>query len=328
MPGVAAPPHEQEPDARRRGSAARASGVPWRDLLGGGARRGRSGSLAVPMRDAGRVTTGLNRITWAALAAVSAAVGVSAFTLPYGPTRNLVDMIDAFAITAVTLGLRMAAQRSPSRPLLTRMLPFASAAAAVACGWAALTQSGPPFVVLAAMVTGVAAYDFGLATACVITATGVVAVDSARLSYPIDAWDLLGVPLLMIFGLLLGRLILGYRVQAEQSAALLAKAEQVRLEQRRTAALDERNRIAREIHDVLAHSLGSLGVQIRPPAPCSRTGATSTRPLICSAGPSGPPPKASPRHAAPSRRCALIPRPWSAHSTSSAQIIAAATRSP
>jgi signal transduction histidine kinase len=67
----------------------------------------------------------------------------------------------------------------------------------------------------------------------------------------------------MILGLFIGRLILGYRVQAEQSAALLAKAEQVRLEQRRTAALDERNRIAREIHDVLAHSLGSLGVQIQ-----------------------------------------------------------------
>ena len=215
------------------------------------------------MSDTGRVTTRLNRITWAALAAVFAAVGVSAFTLPYGPTRNLVDMIDGFAIAAVALGLRMAARRSPSRQLLTRMLPFATAATAVTCGWAALTQSGQPFVVIAAMATGVAAYDFGLATACVITATGVVAVDVGGLAYRVDAWGLLGVPLLMILGLLIGRLILGYRVQAEQSAALLAKAEQVRLEQRRTAALDERNRIAREIHDVLAHSLGSLGVQIQ-----------------------------------------------------------------
>jgi signal transduction histidine kinase len=254
----------EEPDAGRRGTATRASGVPGDDLLGDGARQGRPGGLGAPVSDTGWVTTGLNRITWAAaLAAVFAAVGVSAFTLPYGPTRNLVDMIDGFAIAAVALGLRMAAQRYPSRQLLTRMLPFAMAATAVTCGWAALTQSGQPFVVLAAMATGVAAYDFGLATACVITATGVVAVDVGGLAYRVDAWGLLGVPLLMILGLLIGRLILGYRVQADQSAALLAKAEQVRLEQRRTAALDERNRIAREIHDVLAHSLGSLSVQIQ-----------------------------------------------------------------
>ena len=179
MPDVAAPPHGEEPDAGRHGTVARVS-------------------------DTGRVMTGLNRITWAVLAAVLAAVGVSAFTLPYGPTRNLVDMIDAFAIAAVALGLRMAAQRSPSRPLLTRMLPFAAAATVVTGGWAALTQSGQPFVLLAAMATCVAAYDFSLATACVITATGIVAVNVGGLAYRVDAWGLFGVPLLMILGLLLG----------------------------------------------------------------------------------------------------------------------------
>jgi signal transduction histidine kinase len=34
-------------------------------------------------------------------------------------------------------------------------------------------------------------------------------------------------------------------------------------EQRRADLLDERARIAREIHDVLAHSLGALGIQIQ-----------------------------------------------------------------
>jgi signal transduction histidine kinase len=52
-------------------------------------------------------------------------------------------------------------------------------------------------------------------------------------------------------------------VQAEQSAALLAQYEQLRAEQRRADVLDERTRIAREIHDVLAHSLGALGIQIQ-----------------------------------------------------------------
>jgi signal transduction histidine kinase len=53
-----------------------------------------------------------------------------------------------------------------------------------------------------------------------------------------------------------------YRVQADQEAALAARSEELHEGQARTAALNERARIAREIHDVLAHSLGALGVQI------------------------------------------------------------------
>ena len=52
-------------------------------------------------------------------------------------------------------------------------------------------------------------------------------------------------------------------MQAEQAAALLEQYERLRAEQRRADVLDERTRIAREIHDVLAHSLGALGIQIQ-----------------------------------------------------------------
>ena len=54
-----------------------------------------------------------------------------------------------------------------------------------------------------------------------------------------------------------------YRVRAEQSAALVSQLELLRAEQHRSSVLDERSRIAREIHDVLAHSLGALGIQIQ-----------------------------------------------------------------
>lgn len=60
-----------------------------------------------------------------------------------------------------------------------------------------------------------------------------------------------------------GRNRAAYRRQAEQSAALVTQMEQLRAEQRRAAVLDERTRIAREIHDVLAHSLGALGIQLQ-----------------------------------------------------------------
>ena len=48
-----------------------------------------------------------------------------------------------------------------------------------------------------------------------------------------------------------------------RSAALLEQHERLRAEQRRADVLDERTRLAREIHDVLAHSLGALGIQIQ-----------------------------------------------------------------
>jgi signal transduction histidine kinase len=69
--------------------------------------------------------------------------------------------------------------------------------------------------------------------------------------------------LIVASGLLIGRNWGAYRVQAEQSAELLAQSDQLRAEQRRADLLDERARIAREIHDVLAHSLGALGIQIQ-----------------------------------------------------------------
>ena len=51
-------------------------------------------------------------------------------------------------------------------------------------------------------------------------------------------------------------------VQARQTERLLEQTRRAQQEHARAAALDERTRIAREMHDVLAHSLGALGVQL------------------------------------------------------------------
>src|ERR1700749_3284303 len=67
-----------------------------------------------------------------------------------------------------------------------------------------------------------------------------------------NAWVTVEYPCLLLVALLLGLNRRTHRVRADQAAALLAKSERLREEQAAVAALEERARIAREIHDVLA----------------------------------------------------------------------------
>jgi signal transduction histidine kinase len=53
-----------------------------------------------------------------------------------------------------------------------------------------------------------------------------------------------------------------YQDRAAQAEALLAERTRADAERDRASALAERNRIGREVHDVLAHSLGALSVQL------------------------------------------------------------------
>jgi signal transduction histidine kinase len=70
-----------------------------------------------------------------------------------------------------------------------------------------------------------------------------------------------------LLGLLVVLVMIGltrrqFRMRAVQTELLLEQTKKTQAEQARAAALDERARIAREMHDVLAHSLGALSVQL------------------------------------------------------------------
>jgi hypothetical protein len=134
----------------------------------------------------------------------------------------------------------------------------------VTCGavLAGITQSGPG-VVLPAVGVFDAVVLLTPAVAVVITVAGVVALTAAAgaAGGPAVA-AVAGYTFALAAALLLGFNRRQYMARVEQGDLLLAQAERARREQARAATLEERTRIAREIHDVLAHSLGALAVQL------------------------------------------------------------------
>ena len=103
-------------------------------------------------------------------------------------------------------------------------------------------------------------------------------VGSAVQRWPLPVWAGFAIGLSLVY--VLGQLALGgsYGVidlgpavfvaavlvgmVRRQNAVLIAESAQVLEEKARSAALDERARIAREIHDVLAHALSALSLQL------------------------------------------------------------------
>ena len=115
--------------------------------------------------------------------------------------------------------------------------------------------------IVSMLATGV---DLPLAGVLVAFFAGVLAVEIGAISYAnTDLGTVLGYPVLLAALPVLGRYRRAYRTQTEQAQALLAETRRAQFEAERAAALTERSRIAREIHDVLAHSLSALGIQLQ-----------------------------------------------------------------
>src|SRR5580704_13232523 len=206
------------------------------------------------------------RLNWVARALGFAWLGV--FTLfiapPSGPIRTTVQIAGygvaaaAFLVWAM-IDLRPALAGYQAR-LLPALIGVIAVGSGVACGAGTGGLALVIFTFLAAMLAG---GDLGLAPALAVTAAGILAIDVSGLIFGADLGTLLGFPAFVAGGLIIGLNRGVYRVRAEQAAMLLAQREQLQAEQRRADLLDERARIAREIHDVLAHSLGALGIQIQ-----------------------------------------------------------------
>ncbi|MEU1627665.1 histidine kinase [Streptomyces sp. NPDC020096] len=95
-----------------------------------------------------------------------------------------------------------------------------------------------------------------------ITAAAGLALAAGTLVVGGSTAIMLGYLVLIGAGLGVGLIRLGYTQRADQAELLLAQTQRARQAEAHAAALAERTRIAREIHDILAHSLGALAMQL------------------------------------------------------------------
>ena len=123
---------------------------------------------------------------------------------------------------------------------------------------------------------------------------------------------LLGYPLAFIGLWAVGLTRHSFLLRAEQAEKMLAESRRARAAETEAAALGERARIAREIHDVLAHSLAAVSVNLQ-----AAEGLLVSLPLVrrnsrrrssASTGPAPSPGKAWRTRAARSSHCAATPR--------------------
>ena len=133
---------------------------------------------------------------------------------------------------------------------------------AAAGGTGAAFSPARSVVWFAAMAAVAAGNDLPSGPAAAVTVVGVLGVEAGGLLFGFSASTSVGWLLVLAISLLAGRNRRDARIRAAQAAALTTRTRQAQSEQRRAAALEERSRIAREIHDVLAHSLAALSVQI------------------------------------------------------------------
>jgi signal transduction histidine kinase len=195
-----------------------------------------------------------------------AVVGLLTFRALPTVRGGAATQVIAYAVICVGVAAWGLAEFSGGTPAAMRRVGLQIALGAVTaagCLGATAGGGGDSMVAFsaAALISAAEALSLQAWLACLLL--GVLATEIGGTVFNEGLGTLLGFPLLLAVGVLLGRNRLALRVQTEQARQLLAQNEQLRAEQRRADVLEERARIAREVHDVLAHSLGALGIQLQ-----------------------------------------------------------------
>jgi len=203
---------------------------------------------------------------WGVRTAGLAVVGLLTFLAPSVARGGPATQVAAYGLLCAGVAAWAVADRSPRTTGAVRRVGLPASlgmVTAVGCLGATAGGVGESMVAFSAAALITAAEELRLPATLGIALLGVLATEIGGIVFGQGVGTFLGFPLLLAVAVLLGRNRASLRVQAEQARLLLAQHEQLRAEQRRADVLEERTRIAREVHDVLAHSLGALGIQLQ-----------------------------------------------------------------
>ena len=144
---------------------------------------------------------------------------------------------------------------------LERMTPdlYVLAACGGVLAAASPESAGSAFTFVA--VTAAAART-GLPNGLLVAALGASVLGGCAIIYDHSALGVLAYTIGFAAAALAGSNIRQTQLRIEQTQLLLAQTQRSQEEQLRAARLEESTRIARDIHDVLAHSLAALAIQL------------------------------------------------------------------
>jgi signal transduction histidine kinase len=125
-----------------------------------------------------------------------------------------------------------------------------------------LTSPSSAALALPGVIALLAGGSLSMPEAAVVAACGLATFAAGSLAGAAAGFSLVGSCLVVVGGLFAGLWRRQYLVRAEQAELAATQTRLAEREHVRAEVLEERTRIAREIHDVLAHTLGGLVVQL------------------------------------------------------------------
>ncbi len=183
-------------------------------------------------------------------------VVITSFQAGHAPGRHgaaLGVTVILIAFCAATVGVMRLSRARPAAQLAVLLVAVVSAAALVG-----LQANGAAFVGVFPAVS-VAALSLPVVLSTIVPGAAICAVSAAWLingTAPVSGIVLNDFAIVAFF--VLSMFARRLQESNERAQVLLAELEQTRAAQAKAAALAERQRLAREMHDVLAHSLSGL----------------------------------------------------------------------